>query len=423
MILKILKYVGLTALFGVIFLVVSNCTMLGLNYSSLETDNKAMPSPAIEATTMAQWQDQRPALLAEFEQVIYGPYPADLETNVLARRVVDEEFAGGRAVLSELQIQIGGSDFYLGLAVPKDANANNLHGVVIGQTFSDNCGVFQHLGMTQASGNPCEGTDIPWIARYIFGEFIAEVDFDAFFDAGFAYASYYASDVVPDSSTNAQSVMADMGTGATAPTSTLMAWAAAYGAAIDAMDGADWLNNDQIAVYGHSRHGKSALLAGAWDRRIDAVISHQSGFGGAALSSSSTGERIDRVAESYPHWFAPGFAELAQTPDQIPLDQHQLIALNAPTPVFLGNGRRDVWSDPNSTFRAAAAASSVYGLYGVSGLEADTMVDFRPGDGLAYFVRPGGHGVDQRDVDGFIAFLTAQFGATGTATSPLAEGE
>ncbi|MEM6947472.1 MAG: hypothetical protein AAF486_05230, partial [Pseudomonadota bacterium] len=110
------------------------------------------------------------------------------------------------------------------------------------QTFSSNCGVFQHSGITSMDGSPCgENTNLPWIAEYIFGEYIAEVEFDAFFDAGFAYASYYASDVVPDSSSRAGAAMVAMGEGGLAPTSTLMAWAAAYGAAIDALADEDWL--------------------------------------------------------------------------------------------------------------------------------------------------------------------------------------
>lgn len=420
---KIIKWTILAVLTLITLLVINNCTMLGLNYSSLETTNKPGPQPEIKAASLEDWEAQRPALMAEFERVIYGPYPADLETTLLSRRIVDDGFAGGRAVLSELHIQLGGADFRLGLAVPKAASAEHLHGLVIGQTFSSNCGVFQHTGITSMSGGSCESTDLPWIAEYIFGEFIANVDFETFFDAGYAYASYYASDVVPDSSSNAAPAMAAMGANSATPTSALMAWAAAYGAAIDVLETEDWLNSDQIAVYGHSRHGKSALLAGAWDRRIDAVISHQSGFGGAALNRSSVGERIDRVAESYPHWFAPGFDALAQSPDDIPLDQHQLIALNAPTPVFLGNGRRDVWSDPNSTFRAAEAASPIFRLYGGAGLTSANMADFQPGDGIAYFLRPGGHGVDRRDVTGFVSFLNAQFGVSGAPPLSLAEDQ
>ncbi|MCI4643665.1 MAG: hypothetical protein MRY64_02660 [Hyphomonadaceae bacterium] len=418
MILKTLKIIGALAVLALIFLIASSCTMLGLNYASLETANKVAPRPQISAETLMDWEAGRAALMSEFEEVLYGPWPAGLPVTLLSRRVADPEFAGGRAILEELRVQIGegpgASDVYLGLAVPKQAGAGSL-GLVIGQTFSDNCSVFSSLALTQPSGELCDSTEIPWLIEYIFGEYIAEVPFEAYFDAGYAYASFYASDLVPDRAAQASAVMAglEMPDGR-APTSTLMAWAYGYSAAIDLLAGEAWLDGSRIAVFGHSRHGKSALLAGIWDRRIDRVIAHQSGFGGAALSRSQAGERLDRVQKSYPHWFDPGLAAYSERLEDLPVDQHQLLALLAPTPVFLGNGRRDVWSDPNSTFRAAEAASRVYALYSEAGLGAETMLDYRPGDGLAYFLRPGGHGTDKRDVAAIIAFLQAQDVPGGT---------
>lgn len=412
MILRGLKYTGLALALGLVALITSSCTMLGLNYASLETANKPAPTPSIIAPTLADWTAQRAPLKAAFEDTLYGPWPEGLPTRVVSRRVADRDYAGGRAILEELEIAVGAGAaaprFYLALARPK-AMAPGEMGLVIGQTFSSNCGVFASTALSQSSGEPCDDTDLPWVAEYIFGEFIAFAPVEAYFDAGYAYASFYASDLVPDRSAQARGVMESMvGNGARAPTSALMAWAYGYSAAIDALAGEDWLNSEAIAVFGHSRHGKSALLAGVWDRRIDMVVSHQSGFGGAALSRSSTGEGIGRVASTYPHWFAPEFDALADDPGDISVDQHQLLALLAPTPVFLGNGRRDVWSDPNSTFRAAQAAGEVYRLYGAPGLSADGLADYRPGDGLAYWLRPGGHGTDQRDIDAIIAFLEAQ---------------
>lgn len=411
MVLKVLKLFGWLVLIGMIWLVASSCTMLGLNYASLDTANKPVPRPEIRAETRADWEAGRADLMAAFEEVLYGPWPVGLPVTLLSRRVVDPEFAGGRAVLEELHIQVGegagASDFYLGLAVPNEAGRSSL-GLVIGQTFSSNCGVFRSLALSTPSGEPCDSTEVPWIIEYIFGEYIAEVPFEAYFDAGYAYASFYAGDLVPDRSRQASAVMTglQMPDGRT-PTGTLMAWGYGYSAAIDLLEREVWLDADRIAVFGHSRHGKSALLAGIWDRRIDLVIAHQSGFGGAALSRSDVGERLDRVQKTYPHWFDPGLADYAERLEDLPVDQHQLLALLAPTPVFLGNGRRDVWSDPNSTYRAAAAADPVYRLYGEAGLKSETMLDYTPGAGLAYFLRPGGHGTDKRDIAAITAFLVA----------------
>lgn len=415
MIGRILKWVGLGLMLAITLLIVANCTMLGLNYASLDTANKPDARPAITAPGLDAWQDGRAGLKRDFETHVYGAWPAGLAVRLTERRLVDDAFAGGRARLEELTIRIGAGKgartFQLGLAVPH-AGRQAPMGLVIGQTFSSNCTVFETTALRKDETEACSSADLPWIAEYIFGEYIANVPFEAYFDAGFAYASFHASDFVPDRSRQAGVALAALAAGeASAPTGTLMAWAYGYKAVIDVLAGEPWLDPDRIAVYGHSRHGKSALLAGIWDRRVDAVISHQSGFGGAALSRSDVGEGVERITRIYPHWFDPAFAAHADDPARLPVDQHQLLALMAPTPVFIGNARRDVWSDPNSTFRAAQGADPVYQLYGTAGLTAETMLDYDPAAPLAYWLRPGGHGTDRRDIDAILAFLTAHLGS------------
>lgn len=425
MILQTIGWLGRLLLILVMAFIVSNCTMLGLNYASLDTANKPAPEPSIEAASLSAWTAVRGPLKQVFEQEIYGPWPNGLPARLVSRRIADPDYAGGRGVLEELVIHIGNGDgarrFHVGLALPK--RRDGPLPLIIGQTFSSNCPAFASTALTGPHGAPCTRTELPWLAEYIFGEYIVRVPVETYFDAGFAYANFYAAELVPDSSAAAPAVMAGMANGDTpAPTGTLMAWAYGFSAIIDVLAPDDRIDASRIGIFGHSRHAKSALLAGAWDRRIAAVVAHQSGFGGAALSRSTTGEGIGQMLEGprilpgvspggYPHWFAPRLADYVGRLGALPVDQHQLLALNAPTPVFLGNGRRDVWSDPNSTFRAAAAASEVYALYGATGLGAARMTEFRPGDGLAYFLRPGGHGTDQRDITAILAFLQAHLGA------------
>ena len=205
--------------------------------------------------------------------------------------------------------------------------------------------------------------------------------------------------------------------------SAITAWAYGYSAVMDVLVLDPKIDASRIAVLGHSRHGKAALVAGAFDPRIGAVLAHQSGYGGAASSRATVGEGIDKMLNGvralpllpklpgYPHWFAPEFQDYADRLEEIPVDQHQLIALNAPTPVFLGNARRDVWSDPNSTYRMAEAADRVYELYGRTGLDQAGLQDYNPAADIAFFLRRGGHGVHQSDVDAFLVFLDAHFGA------------
>jgi len=85
------------------------------------------------------------------------------------------------------------------------------------------------------------------------------------------------------------------------------------------------------------------------------------------------------------------------------------LALIAPRPVLLGNARRDVWSDPNGAFRAAIGADSVYELYGDEGLEQTRLDQWMPEASLAFWIRPGTHGVVKEDWPAFLEFLDAHF--------------
>jgi len=434
----IIKRIPQVFVLGVFALVMTNCTMLGLNYASLETGNKGAPYPAIAARSLTDWQAQRGALLTAFEREIYGPWPEGLAVTLIETRIVDDAYMDGRGTLEELTIQLGQGDtartFQLGLATPNSATDTPAP-LIIGQTFSSNCAVFPDVGMTAPNGEPCGQINMPGLVTGIFGEFIAKVPADQYFDRGYAYASYFAGEVVPDRDGPAQQVMTGLTTnGSTAPTGALMAWAYAWSAAIDVLEDDPRIDQDRLAVWGHSRHAKSALLAGIYDRRIDAVLSHQSGYGGAASNRSTTGEGIGRMVAGtkltplgpalpgYPHWFAPEFAAYAGRVEDIPVDQHQLLALLAPTPVLLSNGRRDVWSDPNSTYIMAAAADQIYELYGTDGLNQSGMQAFNPSAHMSYFIRPGGHGTHQSDIDAFLAFADAALDDTSTmvADCPVA---
>ena len=409
-----LKRIPLLLLIGIVALVMSNCTMLGLNYASLETDNKPTPQPPLKAATFAENSDAREGLKRAFEDTLYGPWPVGMPVSHGAWRVVDANYLDGRGTLEEVQIIVGSGtgarSFHLVIAIPKTAEASPL---VISQTFASNCAAFPGSPVTAADGSICEGSEMTgffgFMATQIFGTYIAEVPVSRYFDAGLAYASFYASELVPDREGQAQAVMADMG-GPVNPTSALMAWAYGFSAALDAVETDPRIDASRTALMGHSRHGKSALIAGVWDRRVDAVVAHQSGFAGAALSRSETGEGLVRMAKDYPRWLAPSIEPYLDDLSSLPVEQHELLALLAPTPVLLGNGRRDVWSDPNSTYRAAQAASEIYKRQGASGLTASGMRAFDPDAGLAFWMRPGGHSVVSEDIDAFTAFLDAHLG-------------
>ncbi len=402
--------------------VASNCTMLTLNYASLETDNKPDAKPEIMAATLDEWQAQIEPTRAAFVDHVYGPWPTGLPVSFGEPRIVDPDYLG-RGVLEEVKITVGegpgARSFHMGVAYPASTNATAAP-IVIGQTFSSNCATFNGAPLTAPDGGLCDGPpNVPGIFTYILGEFIAVAPVDQYLERGYAFASFYSSEFVPDRKEEGRAVLAGLTGGDAVPTSALAAWAYAFSAAIDYFDEDDRIDPERTAVYGHSRFGKVALVAGAWDNRIEAVLAHQSGFGGASLSRSTVGEGLKRIFRSYPHWFDPAYGEYAGRLKELPVDQHQLLALIAPTPVLLGNGRRDVWSDPNSSYRAAEAADRIYELYGVRGLDQDGLRDFNPNAELAFHMRAGAHGVQQEDIDAFLDFMDGAFGRSSLQTATV----
>ena len=216
---------------------------------------------------------------------------------------------------------------------------------------------------------------------------------------GYGVATAYCGDIFPDHPDGrADSVLPSLGRpvdGDLPPNEpgAIAAWAWGLSRILDWFLTVPEIKDDAVIVLGHSRLGKTALWAGACDPRFAMVVSNESGCGGAALSRRNFGETVSVITSRFPHWFCPSFATYAGRELELPVDQHTLLAMAAPRPLYVASAEGDRWADPRGEFLSAEAVGPVWKLYGRTGLGTNEYpaLGTSVGEFVRYHVRAGKH--------------------------------
>jgi hypothetical protein len=377
------------------------------NYDESKVAPYTLPDPLVmsdgtRVRDASAWRTRRAEILRAYETEIYGRVPATPPNVTWAVTETDPAAREGTAIKKQVVGTMAAEGPRINLTVHTPAAAKQPVPVILLVNFGG--GAARSSGAGAAGRGKTFPSDPP-----VAAEIIAR---------GWGYATVGYQDIQPDriNTFGEGAIGRTLAPGQTAPGpdewGTISAWSWGISRILDYLETDKAVNRAQVAVFGHSRLGKTVLWASAKDERIAAVVSSCSGEMGAALARRDWGETVDDMAQNFPWQFAANFQKWTGRWNEMPVDAHMLIALSAPRPVFVTGGTTDQWADPVGMFRAQVAAGPVYRLLGRKDLgttELPALDTPLTGGDLGFHYHTGGHTATPADWKAFLEFLGKYF--------------
>lgn len=382
------------------------------NFDESKVGPLRLPDPLLHGdgqpvTSAEEWfQQRRPELKSLFEQYVYGrmlpAVPVHAEEVERCNQAVD-----GKATRIQTKLLVAGLTLNVVIYLP-----NHVEQPVpcfLGMNFTGNHAAF-------------DDPAIPLSTSWVLDTHPGVVDFhateasratstsrwpiDMILSRGYGLVTLHYGDVEPDhpkgyaEGPRAHFLNADSNEEREADDAgAITSWAWGLSRVMDYLETVPEIDSKRVCLTGHSRLGKTALWASACDPRFALVIANNSGCGGASLSNRDFGETLYILSNVRMYWFCKTCIAESKDMASFPLDQHMLIALSAPRPVFVSSAKEDPGADPKGEFLGAKHASPVYQLVGTEGMEADTQPPLSQPvlSRLGYWIRPGKHAITPED--------------------------
>lgn len=396
------------------------------NYDESKVPKFVVPDPLVtfsqkKVKNVKDWEKKRrPELLKIFTQNMFGEIPGDLKITSVEILEQSENAYNGKARRKQVLLHFENNGKKFGFTIliylPKNVEKAPLF---LGYNFYGNHTVTNDADViisdAWVDNNPSFGIINNQLTEQSRGVRTNRWAIEKMLESGIGVATIYYGEVDPDKNDFTDGIHTllykkEQEKPEVNEWGSIAAWSWGLSRAMDYFETDGDIDASKVIVFGHSRLGKTSLWAGATDKRFAAVISNNSGCGGAALSKRKFGETVGRINNAFPHWFCDNFKNYNNKEELMPFDQHELLALIAPRPLYVASAEDDQWADPKGELLGAYYATPVYSLYGKKGI---TITELPPVNQpilntVAYHIRTGKHDVTEYDWEQYIRWAKEQ---------------